>query len=144
MPRLWNHADTPSDLKKRLLRSVIHEIVVYVEKSSLRVLIHWRGGQHTELKIEKRKSGEHRWKTNEETLELIRQLARQMSDKQIAGQLNRMGVRSAKGHTWTRTRVGNFRQVNQIANYTPGERQARGELTIEEVAEQLGVSYCTV
>ena len=67
-----------------------------------------------------------------------------MSDKQIAAQLNRMGIKSAKGHSWTRVRVGSFRKDNAIANYTPGERQARGELTIEAVAERLGVSYSTV
>lgn len=144
LPRLWNHEAAPFDLKKRILRSVIHEIVVYVEKKTLRVLIHWQGGQHTEIHLRKRKPGEHRWKTVESTLELIRQLARLMSDQQIASQLNRMGIASSKGHTWTRIRVGNFRKANDIPNHAPGERQVRGELTIEEVAEKLGVSYSTV
>ena len=67
-----------------------------------------------------------------------------MPDTQIAAQLNRMGRRSAKGHTWTRTRVGNFRTDHQIANYETGERQARGDLTIEDVARRFGVSYMTV
>jgi excisionase family DNA binding protein len=144
LPRLWEHEAAPFDMKKRILRTVIKEIVVYVEKKILRVLIHWQGGQHSELQIRKRKPGEHRWKTEGNTLELIQQLARLMSDKQIAAQLNRMKIPSAKGHTWTRTRVGNFRTMNNIPNYSPGERQARGELTIEEAAEQLGVSYSTV
>ena len=46
-----------------------------IEKKTIRVLIHWQGGQHTELSLRKRKSGEHRWKTAESTLELMRQLA---------------------------------------------------------------------
>jgi excisionase family DNA binding protein len=144
LPRLWDHEAAPFDLKKRILRTVIQEIVVYVEKRILRVLIHWQGGQHSELQVRKRKPGEHRWKTEEDTLELVQQLARQMSDKQIAAQLNRMKIPSAKGHTWTRTRVGNFRTTNNIPNYSPGERQARGEVTIEEAAGILGVSYSTV
>jgi excisionase family DNA binding protein len=144
LPRLWNHPAAPCDLKKRLLRAVIQEIVVYVDKKTIRALVHWRGGQHTELKLRKRKNGEHRWKTSDDTSELIQQLARLMSDKQIAAQLNRMGIKSAKGHTWTRIRVGNFRKINGIPNYMPGERQARGELTIEDVAERLRVSYSTV
>jgi excisionase family DNA binding protein len=144
LPRLWDHEAAPSDLKKRILRTVIQEIVVYVEKKILRVLIHWQGGQHSELQVRKRKPGGHRWKTEEDTLELVQQLARQMSDKQIAAQLNRMKIPSAKGHTWTRIRVGNFRTTNNIPNYSPGERQARGEVTIEEAAGILGVSYSTV
>jgi excisionase family DNA binding protein len=67
-----------------------------------------------------------------------------MSDKQIAAQLNRLGIKTAKGHTWTRVRVGNFRTIHEIANYSHGERGARGELTLEEAATRLGVSYSTV
>jgi len=144
LPRLWHHEAAPFDLKKRIVRAVIKEIVVTVEARMLRVMVHWQGGQHSELNLRKRKTGEHRWKTSESTLELTEQLARLMSDKQIAAQLNRMGIKSAKGHSWTRTRVGNFRKTNAIANYSPGERQARGELTIEEVAKKLAVSYSTV
>jgi len=75
---------------------------------------------------------------------LIQQLARRMSDKQLAAQSNRHGIKTTKGHTWTRGRVGNFRQLHDIANYSPGEPQARGELTPEEAASRLGVSYSTV
>jgi excisionase family DNA binding protein len=144
LPRLWNHASAPFDLKKRILRTVLKEIVVYVEESRLRVLIHWQGGEHSELSLRKRRPGQHRWTTSIETVDLIRQLARRMSDKQIAAQLNRLGIETAKGHTWTRIRVGNFRTIHEILNYSPGEREARGELTLEEAATQLGVSYSTV
>src|SRR5512135_2041504 len=44
LPRLWNHESAPFDLKKRILRTVLKEIVVYVEETRLRVLIHWQGG----------------------------------------------------------------------------------------------------
>jgi excisionase family DNA binding protein len=144
LPRLWNHPASPFDLKKRILRTILREIVVYVEKSRLRVLIHWQGGQHSELSLRKRHAGEHRWTTSIETVDLIRQLARRMSDKQLAAQLNRLGIETSKGHTWTRTRVGNFRTIHEIPNFLPGEREARGELTLEEAASQLGVSYSTV
>ena len=89
LPRLWHHPAAPFDLKKRILRTVLKEIVVYVEESRLRVLIHWQGGQHSELLLRKRRTGQHRWTTSVETADLIRQLARRMSDKQIAAQLNR-------------------------------------------------------
>src|SRR5512142_1610825 len=144
LPRLWNHESAPFDLKKRILRAVLKEIVVDVEETRLRVLIHWQGGQHSELSLRKRRPGEHRWTTSVETADLIRQLARRMSDKQIAAQLNRLGIETAKGHTWTRIRVGNFRTIHEIPNYSPGEREARGELTVEEAASRLGVSYSTV
>jgi excisionase family DNA binding protein len=144
LPRLWNHPSAPFDLKKRMLRTVIREIVVYVEKRTLRVLIHWQGGQHTDLELRKRRSGEHRYASPPEIVLLIRELAQRMSDKQIAAQLNRLGIKTAKGHTWTRIRVGNFRKVHNIPNYSTGEHQTHGELSLEETASRLGVSYSTV
>jgi excisionase family DNA binding protein len=144
LPALWHNGAAPFDLKKRIVRAVIKEIVVYVETTVLRILVHWQGGQHTELNLQKRKTGEHRWKTADSTVALIEQLARVMSGRQIAAQLNRMGIKTARGYGWTRGRAGNFRTDNAIANYTPGERQLRGELTIEEVAERLNMSYSTV
>lgn len=144
LPALWRDGAAPFDLKKRIVRAVIKEIVVYVEAEALRVLVHWQGGQHTELSLRKRKTGETRWKTADSTVALIEQLARVLSDKQIAAQLNRMGIKTAKGYGWTRGRVGSFRTDNAIANFVPGEREARGELTIEAAANRLGVSYSTV
>jgi excisionase family DNA binding protein len=144
LPKLWNHPAAAFDLKKRIIRTLIKEIVIYVEKRTLRVMLHWEGGQHTELGLRKRRTGEHRWTTAPDTIKLIKQLARQLPDKQIAAHLNRMGIKTAKGHTWTRIRVGNFRNANNIPNFSPGEREERGELTIDEVAEKLGVSYSTV
>jgi hypothetical protein len=91
LPALWFHGAAPFDLKKRIVRAVIKEIVVYVEAATLRVLVHWQGGQHTELNLRKRKAGEHRWKTAESTLALIEQLAESDVDRRIAAQLNRMG-----------------------------------------------------
>jgi DNA invertase Pin-like site-specific DNA recombinase len=81
LPALWRHDAAPFDLKKRIVRAVIKEIIVYVEAAALRILVHWQGGQHTELNLRKRKAGEHRWKTADSTLALIQQLARVMSDQ---------------------------------------------------------------
>jgi excisionase family DNA binding protein len=58
--------------------------------------------------------------------------------------LNRLGKRTAKGHSWTRNRVCCFRNDHDIPVYIEGERRARGELTLHEAAEALGVSPMTV
>ena len=88
--------------------------------------------------------GEHRWKTSAKTEQLIRDLARLLPDGSIASLLNRIGVRSAKGHTWTQLRIRNFRAEHQIAIYRDGERAERGELILNEAASRLGVSKMTV
>ena len=56
----------------------------------------------------------HRWKTDTATEQLIRELARMLPDQSIASVLNRLGIRSAKGHTWTQLRVRNFRCEHQM------------------------------
>ena len=58
--------------------------------------------------------------------------------------LNRLGKRTGKGNTWTENRVRSFRNHRGVAVYRPGEMADRGELTLTEAAERLGVSTMTV
>jgi hypothetical protein len=48
-----NQAETPAVLKKKIMRYLIKEIIVDVdkEKQLLRFIIHWQGGSHSELII---------------------------------------------------------------------------------------------
>jgi excisionase family DNA binding protein len=77
-------------------------------------------------------------------LRLIRDLARLLPDGSIASILNRLGIRTAKGHTWTQQRVCVFRNDHSIALYRDGERAERGELILHEASKRLGVSKMTV
>ena len=67
-----------------------------------------------------------------------------LPDGSIASILNRLGTRTAKGHTWTQQRVCVFRNDHNIAVYRDGERTERGELILHEAASRLGVSKMTV
>ncbi len=140
----WDHPSSSNELKKRILRTVLKEIVVFVQGSRVRLLMHWEGGDHSELEVRKNRSGEHRWKTDVGVEEIIRELARVMPDSRIAALLNRAGKRTAKGLRWTRNHVCVFRNKHDIAVYEEGERQARNELTLEEAAAELKTSLMTV
>ena len=142
--RLWNHPSASVTTRKRILRTVLEEIIVTVEPGVLQVKLHWKGGDHTMLEVAKNRSGQHRWKTNATTGQLIRDLARLLPDGSIASLLNRLGMRTAKGHTWTQQRVCVFRNDHNIALYQEGERAERGELILQEAAKRLGVSKMTV
>jgi excisionase family DNA binding protein len=144
LPRLWKHPAASAETRKRILRAVIKEIVVTVEAGRLRLMLHWQGGDHTPLEVVKSRAGQHRWKTDTATEQLIQELARLLPDQSIASVLNRLGLRSAKGHTWTQLRVRNFRCEHQIAIYRDGERVERRELILHEAASRLGVSKMTV
>jgi excisionase family DNA binding protein len=144
LPRLWNHPAASSEIRKRILRAVLTEIIVTVETDRLHVVVHWQGGDHTRLEVAKNRTGQNRWKTDIETVQLVRELARMLPDHSIAPLLNRLGIRSAKGQSWTQLRVRNFRGAHRIVVYRDGERAARHELILTEAANRLGVHRTTV
>lgn len=144
LPQLWNHPAASAETRKRILRAVLKEIIVTVAADRLYLVLHWQGGDHTRLEVAKNRIGQNRWKTEEATEQLVRELARVLPDHSIAPVLNRLGIRSAKGHSWTQLRVRNFRGAHQIAVYREGERAERHEPILHEAASRLGVSKMTV
>lgn len=144
LPRVWDHPLASSELRKRILRTVIKEIVARVADARIELVMHWQGGDHTELSVVKNRIGQHRWTTDVEVQTLITQLARQLNDGSIAALLNRLGHRTGRDQTWTEMRVRSFRGDHRIAVYKAGEREARGELTLEQAADALGASKMTV
>jgi hypothetical protein len=103
------------------------------------MVLHWQGDDHTALKLKMNTAGKHRWTVAEDTLTLVRALARQMPDKQIARLLNRAGKPTGRGNGWTEVRVRSFRDYHKIAVYRPGEWGERGEITLEAAARIIGV-----
>lgn len=114
-----------------------------VADARIGLAIHWQGGDHTELSVVKNRTGQHRWTTDIGVQALITQLARQLNDGSIAALLNRLGHRTARNLTWTEARVRSFRGDHDIAVYMPGEREERGELTLEQAADALDASKMT-
>ena len=139
----WSHSAATTSTRKRIVRAVLHEIVVRLEEGHVVLVLHWQGGDHTEVKVKKNTHGRHRWTLDEETEDLIRGLARLLPDKAIAAVLNRSGKVTGRNNSWTQSRVCTFRNQHDIAVYRDGERVDRGELTLEEAAASLGVSAMT-
>ncbi|KAA0675703.1 recombinase family protein [Roseomonas genomospecies 6] len=141
---LWHHPGATAETRKRILRTVIAEIVAKVVDDTIQLVIHWQGGDHTRLTVPKNRSGKHRWRTDADTGDLIRALARQQTDGCIAAILNRAGKRTGKGNSWTEARVRSFRNAHGVAVYREGEIAERGEVTLEQAADRLKVSKMTV
>src|SRR5205085_857075 len=139
----WSHPAATAATRKRILRAALHEIVVRIEGDHVEMVVHWQGGDHTALKLKKNTVGKHRWTIPEDTLSLIRELARQMPDRQIARLLNRVGKPTGRGNGWIEARVRSFRSHHGIAVYREGEWTERGEMTLEAVAQIMDVSVMT-
>ena len=140
----WHHPGATAETRKRILRTAVAEIVAKVADRAIELVIHWQGGDHTRLSVPRNRPGRHRWSSDAAVEDLIRDLARQQPDAAIAATLNRAGVRTGRGNTWTQARVCSFRRAHAIAVHRPGEMAGRGELSLEQAAERLGVSKMTV
>jgi excisionase family DNA binding protein len=142
--RAWHSPGATPATRKRIIRTLIEEIVVKVEDVALDLVIRWIGGEHTPLRVRKNHAGQHRWSTDADVVELVTVLARQLPDKTIAAILNRAGKTTGRGNGWTRSRVCIVRNHRGIPPYREGERAERGEATLEEAAAVLKVSEATV
>jgi hypothetical protein len=91
--------------RQQLLRTLIADIVVDVDDDAREVVltIHWRGGQHSELRVRKPRTGEHGCATPEDALAVMRSMAGRWSDEHIAASLNRMGMPTGQGKPGRRT-----------------------------------------
>lgn len=124
---------------------MLREIVVDVEeeKHEIVMLLHWAGGRHSELRIKKNLCGQHRYCTKLEAVEVVRRMAGQFTDEQIATTLNRLGMRTGAGNTWNEGRVYSLRHYHQLPAYDASRRPG-GVLTLEQAAARLKVSPCVV
>ncbi len=139
---LWDHPDAPVQLKKRILRTVLNEIVVdsKTDSSTHRLVLHWAGGVHTELQVERNKSGQHRRSADHTVIDLVSELAKICPDKTIAAILNRLGYKTGQEKTWNASRVAGLRGYHEIA---PFQKQD-GWVSQEQAARELNVSNTVI
>ena len=137
----WEAPGTMMRARQQLLRSVIEDIVADVDEAAREVVlvIHWRGGRHSQLRVRKQASGGTFRRTPEDALKVIRSMAGQWSDAEIAATLNRMGIRSGMGNTWTGSVVQSARARHRIRGVRSDTMQ-EAWLTMSQAAAKLGVS----
>ncbi len=142
---VWNSPAANAAIKKRIVRTLIEEVVTDydAESSEIVLLIHWKGGTHTELRTPRRRRGQMNH-TSVEVVAAVRSLARLCSDDVIAGALNRNGLKTGRGNRWTRERVVSLRNYHQIACFNPDRCQQEGWLKLNEAADVVGVSSMTL
>lgn len=138
---VWTSPAADMRTKQRLVRALIEEIIVDLDddKGDIVLVIHWRGGQHSEVRVRKPQSGEHTMRNAPEVDEVIRQMGARWSDEHIAATLNRMGAATPFGHTWNAKRVGDYRRTKGVPGYESAVKDGRC-LTMVEAAKILSVS----
>jgi DNA invertase Pin-like site-specific DNA recombinase len=135
---VWAMTDA-MQLKQRIVRLLIEEIVADIDedKAQIVLMIHWVGGRHSEVRVRRPRQGEHGNATSEDADQLVRRMAGQWRDGDIAGTLNRLGLRTGVGNTWTASRVMSVRKRLRLVDFDPAK--ARQVLTLNQAADKLGV-----
>ena len=141
---VWESTACPPELKKKILRTVLEEIIVTHDEATdtLSFVMHWTGGTHTTLTMPKPRSGVGQ-PTALEDLELIRRMAVRYGDDEIARVLNKLGRRTGKGRRWNQERVATARRNHDI----PGQTRATADptlLSLGRAAKEFQVSDTTI
>jgi DNA invertase Pin-like site-specific DNA recombinase len=144
---VWNAATTTPRDRKELLRTLIEEVTIAVDrdKAAACLTLRWKGGALNEINLALPRSRPATMRTDEDTIALVRRLAVHYPDSVIAGILNRQGRATAYGHRFTAGRVGNLRRHWDIPCCERTANTPEGELmTIRQAAITLGVAPSTI
>jgi Recombinase zinc beta ribbon domain len=142
---VWSAATTDARLKKRIVRTLINEVVADIDAKAAEIvlLIHWMGGVHTELRLPRRRRGQ-RNSTPSDIVDAVRQLVLIVNDDLIAGILNRNKLTTGNGNRWTREHVTALRSHNRIPVYRPAEDGVEPWLNLTKAAALLNISPKTL
>jgi hypothetical protein len=142
---VWSAPTTDARLKKRIVRTLIHEVIADIddEASEIVIVVHWVGGAHSEMRLPKRRRGQ-RNSTSADILEALRRLVLIASDDLIAGLLNRNGLKTGNGNRWTRERVTSMRSNYRIPVFKAAPDGIEPWLNLGNAAKLLKVTPKTL
>jgi DNA invertase Pin-like site-specific DNA recombinase len=140
---VWNHAQCPNELKKKIIRTLVHEVIVKEEPvGKLHFVIHWQGGSHTGFAMDKPCPHTIN-KTGPENIEVISKMAVRYGDSDIARVLNKLGRRTGTGKPWSEMRVATVRRKNGIAGFRKTPTMP-GILTLKQAETYSGASDTSI
>ncbi len=145
---VWSAPSTTDRDRKELLRTLLEEVTIVVERAEYRarLAIRWRSGDIVRLDVALPRSNPPTRRTDEETVDLIRRLAVHHADGVIAGILNRQGRRTASGDRFAAGHVQSLRHHRGIpcCRKTPIEPQEGEPVTVRKAAERFGLTPSTL
>ncbi|MFN4156552.1 MAG: hypothetical protein ACK4HF_18055 [Paracoccaceae bacterium] len=145
LPFVRNAAGTDARAKQRLVRLLIEEVVIDIDAmmNEFVILLHWIGGRHTEVRLDRRRTG--RFPPGEELVagDVLRKLGGHRPDRELAVTLNRMLCRTEDGETWTTVRIADPRERLAIPPYD-SETDIPKTLSVDAAAKRLGICVAAV
>jgi hypothetical protein len=146
--QVWDAPTTTDKDRKQLLRTLLEEVNITLQRDDpgphARLMLRWKGGAISELTVPLRRR-QPPIRTDEDTIDLIRRLAVHYPDSVIAGILNRQGRRTARGLSYTASRVQSLRYHWHIPCHQPSDQTPEGDLlNVTAAARELKIAPSTL
>ena len=141
-PRLWTAPTTSARDRKRMLRVLVKDITVAKgpEPKRLRLQVRWQGGATETVELHLPPSRAEAVRYPSEFVARIGDLAKDHDDDEIAASLDREGLQSSTGKSFTASMISWIRFKHRI----PGPSRPTGTLSVAEVGQRYGVTHCVV
>ena len=148
LQQVWAAPTTTDKDRKQLLRTLLDEVNITLRRDDPEphagLVLRWKGGAISELTVPLRRP-QPKIRTSEDTIDLICRLAVHYPDAKIAGILNRQHRRTARGLSYTASRVQSLRHHRGIDSHRPTDQAPEGELlTVTEAARHLKIAPSTL
>ncbi len=141
-PRLWENPRTPVREKKRMIRFLIEDVTM-IRGEEITLHVRFKGGSTKTLKIPLPLKGWQYNLTDPKIVEMVDELLSDHNYADIATILDNRGYKSGQGHRIDRNVVKGITHSYKLKTRYARLR-ANGKLTVDEVANLLGVTTATV
>jgi hypothetical protein len=139
LEKVWYAPETDGRLKQQVVRLLIEHVYADLDDDRAEVVLwlKWCGGHHTELRGPRRSPAGRRRDALPSLVDTLRKIG---DDESTSRALNRAGVLTTTGKTWTKHRVSQARRRAGIAGFDARLKEREGWLTQAEAATYLGIS----
>ena len=143
LPALWTNPATPMRERKRLIRLLVTDVTLNKTGEQLTAHVRLSGGQQHSLQVPRPLRAWEAHTTPPSTITLINELLDEHTYDQTVTILNQRGLTGGWGKPFTVTSLTQLCRIRGIPSHHDRLR-AQGMLTLDEIAQQLGVSAQTV
>ncbi|HEX5620040.1 MAG TPA: recombinase family protein [Solirubrobacteraceae bacterium] len=139
LPGLWAAPTTSNRDRKRILRTLIADVTLISEPGAkqLGIGIRWQSGASEQLAVERPPRAQDARRTPAAAVELARRRGPELTNHELAAELNAAGQRTGTGRPFDLDAVQWLRWRYRIPAPPP---LAAGEFSVRDVARRLGVS----
>lgn len=144
LPALWKNPATPIRERKRLIRLLVTDVtLIRGDEQQITAHVRLSGGQQHTLNVPRPLRAWEAHTTPASTIDLIDQLLDEHTYDQTVAILNQQGLTGGWGHPFTIASLTQLCRNRGLPSHQQRLRAA-GMLTLEQIAEQLGVSTQTI